>query len=283
MGNIYLGINLEFVRHADKSFEWGVAKAAQIGYEYVEPMVHWGRELLSEAGYFHSVSMLDDPLRIRRTCEKYGVKLSGLSAHAPLTKPDISVDYLKQAIRFAAECGAPVVNTDEGPKQPWTTEEEDFVLIRYSLMEAVRVAEPRGILIGLECHQQYSRTPEGLKRNANLVKSPNIGINFDTGNAYIAGQDPIRWLRRVAKRLVHLHAKDISIQQSSQERGKVTGTPVGCACGDGVIDWAKVIRIIRKQTPRDIVLSVECGTVEQAERSYAYLKSLIEEIEAEQK
>jgi len=283
MGKIYLGINLEFVRHADKPFEWGVAKAAQIGYEYVEPMVHWGRELLSEAGYFHSVSMLDDPLRIRRACEKYGVKLSGLSAHAPLTKPDISVDYLKQAIRFAAECGAPVVNTDEGPKQPWTTEEEDFVLIRYSLMEAVRVAEPRGILIGLECHQQYSRTPEGLNRIANLVKSPNIGINFDTGNAYLAGEDPIRWLRRVAKRLVHLHAKDISIQQSSQERGKVTGTAVGCACGDGVIDWAKVIRIIRKQTPRDIVLSVECGTIEQAERSYAYLKSLIEEIEAEQK
>ena len=62
MGNISLGINLEFVRHDDKPFEWGVEKAAELGYEYVEPMVHWGRELLSEAGYFHSVSMLDDPL-----------------------------------------------------------------------------------------------------------------------------------------------------------------------------------------------------------------------------
>lgn len=26
-----LGINLEFVRHADKSFEWGVEQAAAIG------------------------------------------------------------------------------------------------------------------------------------------------------------------------------------------------------------------------------------------------------------
>jgi len=34
------GINMEFVRSADKSFEWGVAKAAELGYEYVEPMVH---------------------------------------------------------------------------------------------------------------------------------------------------------------------------------------------------------------------------------------------------
>jgi sugar phosphate isomerase/epimerase len=275
MGKIHIGINLEFVRHQDKTFEWGVAKAAELGYAYVEPMVHWGRELLSEAGYFHSVSMLDDPLRIKRACAKQHVKLSGLSTHTPITKPEIGVEYLKQAIRFAAECGTTVVNTDEGPKQPWTTQAEDFVLMRYTLMEAAKVAEPRNILIGLECHQQYSKTPAGLDRIYQLVKSPAIGINFDTGNAYLSGQDPYRWLERVAGRLVHLHAKDISIQHSQAERGKVTGTPVGCACGDGVIDWARVIKICRR-AKRDIVFSVECGTVEQAERSIQHLRRLLE-------
>jgi sugar phosphate isomerase/epimerase len=274
MGKVSIGVNMEFVRHADKSFEWGVEKAAELGYEYVEPMVHWGRELLSEAGYFHSVSMLDDPLRVRRACEKAGVKLSGLSAHTPLTKPEIGTEYLKQAVRFAAECGAPVVNTDEGPKQPWTTEAEDFLLIKYTLTEAARVAEPRGILIGLEPHQQYSKLPKGLDRIQRLVKSKAIGINFDTGNSYLAGQDPYRWLEHVRARLVHVHAKDISLVQSKSERGKVTGTPVGCACGDGVIDWQRVIRICRKAR-RDLVLSVECGTVEQAERSVKHLRSLI--------
>lgn len=274
MGKIHFGINLEFVRHADKSFEWGVKTAADLGYTHVEPMVHWGRELLSEAGYFHSVSMLDDPLRLRRACEKSKVQLSGLSAHTPITKPEIGVEYLKQAIRFAAECGAPVVNTDEGPKQPWTTEEEDFTLMRYTLMEASRVAEPRGILLGIECHQQYSRTPEGLDRISRLVKSPAIGINYDTGNAYLCGQDPIRWLRKVVKRLVHLHAKDISVEHSNAERGKVTGTPVGCACGDGVVDWAKAIALVQRDCPRDIVFSVECGTVDQAARSIDFLRRL---------
>jgi len=265
---------MEFVRHADKNFEWGVRKAAELGYTHVEPMVHWGRELLSEAGYFHSVSMLDDPLRVRRACAEAGIKLSGLSTHTPITKPEIGVEYLKQAIRFAAECGAPVVNTDEGPKQQWTTEDEDFVLMRYSLMEAAKVAEPRGILIGLECHQQYSKHPDGLDRIYKLVKSPAIGINFDTGNAFLCGHDPYKWLKRVVGRLVHLHAKDISIEHGAAERGKVTGTPVGCACGDGVIDWAKVIQLCR-QAKRDIVLSVECGTVEQAERSVKHLKKLL--------
>ena len=178
------------------------------------------------------------------------------------------------AVRFAAECGAPVVNTDEGPKQPWTTEAEDFTLMRYTLMEAAKVAEPRGILIGLEPHQQYSHTPAGLDRIHGLVKSKAIGINFDTGNSYLAGEDPYSWLQHVVGRLVHLHAKDISITHSEAERGKVTGTPVGCACGDGVIDWARVIKLCRK-AKRDIVFSVECGTIEQAERSIQHLKSLV--------
>src|ERR1700744_3876106 len=190
MGKIRLGINLEFVRQADKNFEWGVAKAAELGYEYVEPMVHWGRELLSEAGYFHSVSMLDDPLRLKRACANASVKLSALSAHTPLCKPEISVEYLKQAARFAAECGAPLINTDEGPKPEWTTEAEDHVLMRYTLQEAVKVAAPRGVAIGLEPHQQYSRHPDGLERICRLVDSPAIRINFDTGNSYLCGHDP---------------------------------------------------------------------------------------------
>ena len=119
MANVYIGVNLEFVRHADMSFELGIEKAAELGYEYVEPWVHWGRELMSEAGYYATISMLDDPLQVKRACEKAGVKLSGLSSHTPMCKPDISVNYLKQAIRFAAECGAPCVNSDEGPKPAW--------------------------------------------------------------------------------------------------------------------------------------------------------------------
>jgi sugar phosphate isomerase/epimerase len=275
MARIALGVNMEFVRHADKPFEWGVEKAAELGYQYVEPMVHWGRELLSEAGYFHSVSMLDDPLRIRRACQRAGVKVSGLSAHSPLCKPEISVEYLKQAVRFAVECGTSIVNTDEGPKPACTTAEEDHVLMRYVLLQVAAVAEARGVKIGLEPHQQYTATPPGLDRIWSLVDSPAIAINFDTGNAYLSDQDPYQWLEHVKDRLIHLHAKDISMRQSTAERGKVTGTPVGCACGEGVIDWARTIAICRGAPCEEIVFSVECGTVDQAARSIEHLRALL--------
>ena len=274
MGNIYVGMNLEATRHHDKPFEWGLDRAAEMGYKYVEPMVHFGRELMSEAGYYHTVSLFNDPLVMKKMCEDRGLKISGLQAHGPLGRPDYHGEYLKMAIRYAAECGAPVVNTDEGIKAPWTTEAEDFVLMRYTLREALFVAERRGVKIGLECHAQYSRTPEGLDRIYALVDSPSIGINLDTGNAYLAGQDPYPWLERVVDRLVHLHAKDITVEHSDAERGKVAGTPVGCACGEGVIDWKRVIAICRR-APRDIVFSVECGSIDQADRSLKYLNSLL--------
>lgn len=274
---IKLGVNMEFVRHHDKSFAWGVARASEIGYEYIEPMVHLGRELLSEAGYFHSVSMYDDPLWVRDLCAQHNIKLSGLSSHTPLIKPEISVEYLKMAVRWAADAGAPVINTDEGPKPFWTDRAMDFALMKYTLTEASMVAERHGIHIGLEPHQQYSKTPEGLDEIWGLVKSPAIGINYDTGNSYLAGgSDPYEWLEHVRDRLVHVHAKDISMEQGSAERGKVTGTPVGCACGDGVVDWKRVIELIQPVAQdKDIVLSVECGNVPDAIRSFEYLSKLL--------
>ena len=262
------------MRHEDKPFEWGVKMAAELGFTHVEPMVHWGRELLSEAGYFHSVSMLDDPLRIKRACEATGSSSPASRPTRPLCKPDISVDYLKQAIRFAAECGAPVINTDEGPKPPWTTIDEDHLLMRYTLQEAALVAEPRGILIGLEPHQQYSKHPGGAGPDLRPGEEPGHRHQFRHRQLLPLRPRSVCLARACRDRLVHLHAKDISAQQSDRERGKVTGTPVGCACGDGVIDWSRVVAICRK-APRDIVFSVECGTVDQAARSAKHLHALI--------
>lgn len=271
---IYAGVNMEFIRCEDKSFAAGLERAAQLGFKYVEPMVHNGRELLSEAGYFHSFSMDDDPLEMLELLEKNGLKASGLSAHCPLMRPEISVPYLQKAVRFAAAIGAPVVNTDEGIRPEWVPLEEAWGVMRYTLKTVLRTAERYGIYIGIEPHQSITATTEGLLRVAHLVESPMLRINYDTGNAFLGGEDPYDGLKAVLPMLVHLHAKDISIQHAEKEKGLVTGTPVGCACGDGVIDWKRVLDILREANWSG-VLSAECGTPEQALRSREHLEALI--------
>jgi len=100
-----------------------------------------------------------------------------------------------------------------------------------------------------------------------------LKVNFDTGNSYLAGVEPYDMLEHFADRVVHVHAKDISLAQASAERGKVTGTPTGCACGDGVVDWQRIIDILAQHS-RDIVLSVECTTEAEAVRSLAHLQPI---------
>lgn len=272
---IEIGLNLEFIRSEDKSFAEGVARAAQLGYRYCEPLVHSGYELLSGGGYYHSFSMLDDPYEMRDVLDRHGMKLSGLSAHSPLMRPEVAIPYLEQAIRFAAVAGAPVLNTDEGIRPRWVPPEEAFPVMKYTLTRVLMTAERYGIFIAIEPHQAITKTTEGLLRVATLVDSPMLGINYDTGNAWLAGADPYEGLRAAGKRLAHIHAKDISTEQSEKERGAVTGTPVGCACGDGVIDWERVVGIL-EEIGFSGVLSVECGTVEQAARSLAHLKAVLE-------
>jgi sugar phosphate isomerase/epimerase len=272
--SIEVGVNMEFIRSQDKPFAAGVAVAAKLGYKFVEPMVHNGRELLSEAGYFHSFSLDDDPGEMKDILDQNGVKPSGLSAHCPLMRPEISVPYLQKAIRFAAAIGAPVVNTDEGIRPAWVSMDEAFQVMKYTLTTALRIAERHHVFIGIEPHQSITTTTEGLLKVATLVPSPMLRVNYDTGNAFLGGVDPYEGLKAVSHLLVHVHAKDITVEHADAERGKVTGTPVGCACGDGVIDWKRVISILRGANFRG-VLSVECGTEQQAARSLAHLNGLL--------
>ncbi len=270
-----IGVNLEFFRSSDKSFLEGIKTAAELGYKYVEPCVATGYDLLALGGYYHTLCMLDDPLEVKGWLDDQGLKPSAISAHSPLMRPEVSIPYLTQAIRYASDIGAPVVTTDEGIKPDWMSDDEAFEIMRYTIRQVMQTAERYGIVLGLEPHQPYTVRKETFIRILELSDSPCWKVNWDTGNFYLGGQDdPYESLDAVADQLCHFHAKDIDIQQSESQRGEVTGTPVGCACGDGVIDWARVVEILKKHN-YDGIVSVECGEVDQARRSLSFLKGIL--------
>ena len=272
-----IALNMEYCRSADMSFEAGVEQAAALGYTWIEPMVHTGWELLSEVNYFHSFSMEEDPLLMGEICARHGVRVSSLSAHSPLMKPEAAVPRLTRAAVLAHSLGARFINTDEMVKPDWMDEEQAHQVMAYTLKKAALVAARHELHVCIEPHGIYTRTAAGLLRIADLVDSPWIAVNWDTGNSYLAGvEDPYEGLEKVASRVRHVHAKDISIEHGERERGKVTGTPVGCACGDGVVDWERVLSIL-DPLDREIFLSVECGSIEQAGRSLAFLQEVVGE------
>jgi len=192
-----------------------------------------------------------------------------------LMKPEAAIPRLTRAIVLADAVGAKFVNTDEMVKPDWMTDEEAHQAMYYTLRKIEMVARRHQVYVCIEPHGIYTKTAAGLLKIVNLVKSPWIRINWDTGNSYLAGiEDPYEGLELVKKQVFHVHAKDISMEQSESERGKVTGTPVGCACGQGVVDWERVLDIL-DPLDREIILSVECGTIEQAKDSLEFLSELV--------
>ncbi len=101
MTDIRIGINLEFVRHADKSFEYGGQRAAEIGYRYIEPCFSMGTCLLSAAGYCHIRSLDIDPQYFKDFCQQHQLKISGLSSHSDLLDTRIGVEYARKGIMYA--------------------------------------------------------------------------------------------------------------------------------------------------------------------------------------
>lgn len=272
MAKFRVSLNMEYCRSADKGFEEGVLIAKELGYNYIEPMVHTGWELLSEVQYFHSFSMEEDPLLMKEICDRYGIRVSSLSGHSPLMKPEAAVSRLTRAIIFANLLDAPFVNTDEMVKPMWMDDEFAHQVMKYTLTKAAMVAARHKVHICVEPHGVYTQTADGLMKIVKLVDSPWIGVNWDTGNSYLAGsEDPYEALNVVKDHVLHIHAKDISMEQGTAQRGSVTGTPVGCACGEGVVNWDAIAEIM-EPVDREIFLSVECGTIDQAERSLVFLK-----------
>lgn len=275
MARYRIAANMEFVREANLDFRAGAKVAAELGYKFIEPMVHTGYELLSEVGYFHSFSMEEDPLLMREICEQYGLAVSSLSAHSPLMKPEAAVPRLTRAAVLANFVGTTILNSDEMLKPDWMNDEDAHQAMRYTLTRVAQVAARHKVFICIEPHGIYTKTSEGLLKIVNLVKSPWIQVNWDTGNAYLANaEDPYDALSNVRDHVMHVHAKDISFDHSEKERGRVTGTPVGCACGEGVVDWDRALSIL-DPLDREITLSVECGTIEEAERSISFLTNLL--------
>ncbi len=279
-GKIGVGVNLEYVRHADKSLAYGVKKAAEIGFKYVEPCFLMGRCLLSNGGYCHVTSLDTDPKEIRDMMDAAGVKMSALSAHSDLLNPEWGVLYCRRAIRYAKAVGCDIVQICEDMYPPkWITEDDAYSLMKITLRAIAETCAENGVYLGIEQHGPYTSKVRSMKRILELVDSPWIRVNYDCGNTFLSGSDPYEMLETVIDKVVHVHAKDISVKQAEAERGKVTGTAVGCACGDGVIDWKRLVGRLKKAGFAG-VLSVECGTEEQAARSLAHLTGVLKELDA---
>ncbi|MCL2742843.1 MAG: sugar phosphate isomerase/epimerase [Planctomycetaceae bacterium] len=216
-------------------------------------------------GYYPHLSTADDPVALRKTMDDYDVHLSQIDAAYPLSGKDgpyYGIPYVLNAMRYAKLCGCPRVCTTDGLHKPEGLDDNEAMgLMKRTYQTLVEVAERYEIDLTIEIHGYFTTNIERLAEMLNFVDSPRLCLNLDTGNSFIAGGNPIDFASRFAKKVSHVHIKDVSKALADSLRGGATGIAVSeSAVGDGVNadNIRKTLEILR-DNGYDGPLSIECA------------------------
>lgn len=278
-----IGFHTDAFNSSYWNFEQCLEWAHRNGLHWIECGAIDGVSWIHGLGYQPHVALWEDPLLLRRKMDRYGVAFSQVDAAFPLSLPEgatLGVEYVLHTIRWAKLAGCPRVDTTDDRRRPeGLTDREALEHMKRIYLQILRVAEAHEIVINIEPHGYYTTKPEFMAEMLGFADSPFLRMNMDTGNTFIAGQDPAAFLERFKDKVSHVHIKDVSPSLAAASRGELTGIAVShCAIGDGVNadTIRRCLEILRSAGYRG-VLSIECEGQggPMIERSLAWLRAAV--------
>ncbi len=282
---IELGFHTDNWRPLSVSFEGAVEKGLELGLMHVEFAAIHGQNFIQAMGYDPGISLQSNAKALKRYLDAKGMKVSQIDGAYPLMGPNGStygVQYVQQAIRFAAELGCPSVDTTDGAFEiPGFSREEIFRITCDNYRQCLSWAEDYGIMIAVEPHGPYTNDGDFMQRLFDYFDSEYLRFNHDTGNSFIAGLDPVDYCKRFRKYLIHAHIKDVSASLAAAVRGEETGigssqVPIG---GGVNAENIKKVFAYLHETKWDGVVSIEChGSDENMKASVDFLRGVLAEL-----
>ncbi len=221
----------------------------------------------------------------RDKAESYGVKFSQIDAAFPMSLPEgssLGVEYVLRTIRWAYLAGCDHIDTTDDRFAPkGLTNEQALDMMKRSYAQIMEVAERYKMIIDVEPHGFFTTKPEFMEKMLAFVDSPYLRMNMDTGNTFIAGQDPVAFLNKFKKKVSHVHVKDVSETLAASLRGELTGIAVSqCAIGDGVnTENIKKCFDILVDIGYNGVVSLECEGQggPMIEKSLGFVRNVVED------
>ncbi len=279
---IQLGLHTDNWRPLSVGFEGACNKIAATGLKHIEFCAVHGQNFIAALGYDPGVSLQSNPRALRRFLDQLGLRVSQIDGSYPMMGPNGSaygVQYVTQSIRFAAELGCPMVDTVDGAfETPGMTRKEVFRVTCDNYRQCLAWAEDYKVVINVEPHGPYTNDLDFMQRLFKEFESEYLQCNFDTGNTFIAGHNPLDYLKALRKYIVHCHIKDVSPALAAAVRGEETG--IGCSevpVGGGV-NAENIQRCLNylNQTRWDGVVSIEChGADANIAASVQWMKSAV--------
>jgi sugar phosphate isomerase/epimerase len=278
---IELGMHTDNWRPLSGSFKQAAETAGKYGLKHLEFAAIHGQYFIQAMGYEPGISLQSNPRALKRYCDQKGLLISQIDGSYPIMGPEGSafgVQYVQQSIRFASELGCPMVDTVDGAAEiEGYTRDEVFRIACDNYRQIMPWAEDYQIVINVEPHGPYTNDIEFMLKLFKYFDSEWLRCNFDTGNTFIAGHDPLEYLKALRPYVSHCHIKDVSAGLAAAVRGEETG--IACSevpIGGGVnAENIKNCLAYLKETGWDGVVSLECyGADENIRSSVEFLRAL---------
>ncbi|MBX7259895.1 MAG: sugar phosphate isomerase/epimerase [Candidatus Hydrogenedentes bacterium] len=283
-------MKIGFHTDAFNSSYWGFEQCLQWaernGVHFIECGLIDGVSWIHGLGYQPHVALYEDPMLLRRKMEGYGVRFSQVDAAYPLSGEDGPVrglPYVLKSIPWAKHAGCERVATTDGLHKPeGLSDEQAMSQMKRTYEQIVTCAEAYEITVNIEVHGYFTTNPDRMEEMLAFCDSPYLRMNLDTGNTFIAGQDPVAFCKRFRDKVTHVHVKDVSESLAKAVRGEQTGIAVSqCAIGDGVnAGNIKQCLMLLRDRSYDGILSMECEGQggPMIERSLAWLRNTLKEL-----
>jgi len=261
-------IEIGFHTDAFNSAYWSFEKCLQWAHtndvHYIECGTIDGVSWIHGLGYQPHVALWEDPMALREKMASLDIRFSQLDAAFPLSVPSapaLGETYIKNSIRWGYLAGCRRIDTTDSFEKPeGMSDDAALEMIKRIYGNVLEEAARYDVTINIEPHGYYTTKPEFMERMLSFFDTPLLRMNMDTGNTYIAGQDPVAFLQQFKHKVDHVHVKDVSASLAAAMRGELTGIAVSqTAIGDGVnADNIRRCFDILVDIGYDGVVSIEC-------------------------
>ena len=232
--------------------------------------------------------------RFRRQVEDHGKVVPMMCCSPDFTHPDREfrkneIGKQKRWIDMTHTLGGSYCRVLSGQRRPELSIDQGVGLAVECIEACLPYAAANGITLILENHYkddfweypEFAQKMDVFCRLVDSIQHPNFGVNYDPSNTYLAGEDPLELLYRVADRVVTMHASDRylkygTLEDLRNEEGGATGYAKRLSHGEigkGLNDYDAIFREL-KRVDFDGWISIEDGVdgMDQLERSVAFVR-----------
>lgn len=255
-------------------------KIAQLGFR--------GVEIMADRPHLYPPDVeTSDVARINKTLQKHNLKVTNLNSFTLFAVGDtylpswiepeedrrnIRIQHTLECLKMADELGCGNISVPPGGPLNGMSRDAAMSLFHQGLDEVIPLAEELGvkILVEPEPDLMIENTTE-FKSFIRDVQSASVGINFDIGHFFCAGEDPANAFEALFEWIGHVHLEDIATDRSHNH----------LIAGHGAIRFLEIFRTMERLRYRgDISLELYpyADTPEAAGRkSLEHLRPIFEE------